>query len=77
MPIIRASEVREYTYCAYAWWLRRAQGLQPDNHDHLARGHKLHARHGATVQASNILLVLAGVLLLAAIAVYMIGTPFI
>lgn len=67
MPVIRASEIAEYVYCARAWWLRRVAGLEPAGYKRRELGTKLHARHGRAVRTSGILLVLAGGLLLAAV----------
>lgn len=66
MPIIRASEVGEYVYCARAWWLRRVAGLEPAGQQRRDMGNAQHARHGRAVQHSGMLLALAGVLLLLA-----------
>ncbi len=67
MPIIRASEVAEYVYCARAWWLRRVAGLEPTGRPRRDRGVVAHARHGRAVQASGTLLALGGLLLLLAL----------
>jgi CRISPR/Cas system-associated exonuclease Cas4 (RecB family) len=66
--MIRASEVGEYVYCARAWWLRRAQGLEPAGHERREHGSTLHRRHGQAVAASRALLWAGLVLALIAIA---------
>jgi len=48
-PIIRASEIGQYVYCAHAWWLNRVQGLAPANTEELALGRGFHAGHGRAV----------------------------
>lgn len=67
MAIMRASEVGEYVYCARAWWLRRVVGLQPAGRERRLQGTRRHARHARTVQASQVVLRLALLLLLAAV----------
>jgi CRISPR/Cas system-associated exonuclease Cas4 (RecB family) len=67
MPVIRASEVGEYVYCARAWWLRRVAGLEPAGHARRAAGIALHTKHSRTVRLSSMLMALAGVLLLTAL----------
>ena len=48
-PIIRASEVGHYAYCARAWWLTRVRGMAPENLQELATGRRFHAEHGRSV----------------------------
>ena len=67
LPIIRASEVGEYVYCARAWWLRRVAGLEPGGHQRRELGTVLHRRHGRAVAGSRALVVLGGALALAAV----------
>ena len=59
LPIIRASEVGEFVYCARAWWLRRVAGLEPAGRARREHGSMLHQRHGRAVAGSRALLVLA------------------
>ncbi len=61
-PIIRASEVGEYVYCARAWWLRRVAGLEPDGRARRELGVALHRRHGRAVMGSRALVMLGAVL---------------
>jgi CRISPR/Cas system-associated exonuclease Cas4 (RecB family) len=68
LPIIRASEVGEYVYCARAWWLRRVAGLEPSGHQRRAYGAALHRRHGAAVAGSRALLIAAAVLVVLGLA---------
>ena len=49
-PVLRASEVGRYAYCARAWWLQRVMGCQPRNLEALQRGTQRHAQHGRGVQ---------------------------
>ena len=66
LPIIRASEVGEYVYCARAWWLRRVAGLEPAGHERRELGTALHRRHGRAVAGSQALVILGAALALAA-----------
>jgi CRISPR/Cas system-associated exonuclease Cas4 (RecB family) len=66
-PIIRASEIGEYVYCAHAWWLRRVAGLEPDGHERRELGTLLHQRHGRAVATSKFVMILGVSLLLVAI----------
>ncbi|MEZ4770396.1 MAG: hypothetical protein R2844_18465 [Caldilineales bacterium] len=75
-PVIRASELGEYVYCARSWWLKRAQGVQSRNKAALRSGAAAHDRHGrgvATVQTQRRLatLLLAAALLVLFAAVLM------
>src|SRR5437867_10181961 len=73
LPIIRASEVGEYVYCARAWWLRRVAGLEPAGHVRRERGTALHRRHGQAVAGSRALLLIGAALALAALALILLG----
>ena len=68
-PIIRASEVGEYVYCARAWWLRRVMGLEPAGSERRERGTVLHRRHGRAVAGSRALLLIGVTLALVAISI--------
>lgn len=73
MPIIRASEVGEYVYCARAWWLRRVAGLEPIGYERRERGRVLHRRHGQTVVVSGALLWCGVLLAGAAVIMLLVG----
>lgn len=69
-PVIRASEVGDFTYCARAWWLRRVAGEEPEGRELREAGTALHVAHGRAVAFSGwavwagALLLVAGLLLL-------------
>lgn len=70
-PIIRASEIGQYAYCARAWWLSRVHGHRSTNVVALRRGEEQHRIHVQAVHRTNLLrrvaqslLVLAAILLL-------------
>jgi CRISPR/Cas system-associated exonuclease Cas4 (RecB family) len=67
LPVIRASEVGEYVYCARAWWLRRVAGIEPADRERRDAGIVRHTRHNRMLRMSTTLLVLAGILVLAAL----------
>lgn len=73
LPIIRASEVGEYVYCARAWWLRRVGGLEPSGYERREYGTALHRRHGRAVAGSRALLLLGIALALAAVVLIVSG----
>lgn len=73
LPIIRASEVGEYVYCARAWWLRRVAGLEPSGRERREFGTVLHRRHGRVVAGSGALLLVAAALLIAAVMFLLMG----
>ncbi|MGD1994442.1 MAG: hypothetical protein PVI59_14710 [Anaerolineae bacterium] len=74
-PVIRASEVGRYVFCARAWWLGSVEGLPSTLQEEMAAGEGAHRRHGRRVRASVTLrrtayLLLALALLAAFIAVW-------
>ncbi|MCS7220475.1 MAG: hypothetical protein RML36_14135 [Anaerolineae bacterium] len=48
-PLIRASEIGLYAYCARAWWLQRVRGIKSENISALRVGVQRHAQHGRRV----------------------------
>jgi len=72
-PIIRASEVGEYVYCARAWWLRRVVGLEPSGHERRELGTALHRRHGRAVAGSRALVIAGAALALAALLLILLS----
>ena len=67
-PIIRASEVSLYAYCARAWWLGQVLGYQSTNVSAMREGTVQHAAHGRSVAGYHRLRRLAVALLLLAAA---------
>ena len=65
-PVITASEIGEFVYCAKAWQLKRA-GAEPDS-PALAVGTAFHTKHGAGVSQAARLQRLARLILLLAVA---------
>ena len=52
-PIIRASELGQYAFCAQAWWLGSIEGVPSANVREMDAGVSAHERHGQTVQLSG------------------------
>ncbi len=50
-PILRASEIGQYAYCARAWWLARVKGYRSLNVAAMERGTEEHRAHGRKVEA--------------------------
>jgi hypothetical protein len=73
LPIIRASEMGEYVYCARAWWLRRVEGLEPAGHERREYGIAQHHRHGRAVAGSRVLLLVGGLLAVAALVLILLS----
>lgn len=68
-PVISASEVGRYVYCARAWWLRRVAGHEPTNIEALERGSRSHDDHGRLVATASRYATLAGWLIVLALAI--------
>ncbi len=54
-PIIRASELGQYTYCAQAWWLGSVKGVPPSNVRQIEAGTAAHTQHGLRVALAGML----------------------
>jgi hypothetical protein len=65
-PVIRASEIGQYVYCARAWWYARVRGYPSDNVAAMQRGADRHQRHGEAVVGYHRLRQLAFFLLILA-----------
>lgn len=65
-PILRASEVGHYAFCARAWWLGRVKGYRSANVAALRHGQARHLAHGQAVAGYHRLRRVAIWLLLAA-----------
>ena len=48
-PVVRASELAQYEYCARAWWLGRVKGYRSANVGAMERGTARHHAHGRVV----------------------------
>jgi 3-mercaptopyruvate sulfurtransferase SseA len=79
-PIIRASEVSQYAFCARAWWLGRVKGYQSVNMAALRQGAARHQAHGRAVEGYHLLrrlalglLALAGLVLVAWLLLSLVG----
>ena len=51
-PVIRASELGQYAFCAQAWWLGSVEGVPSANVREMDAGTSAHEHHGQTVQLS-------------------------
>ena len=67
--IIRASEIGQYVYCAYAWWLGSVRGIRSSHRREMAVGKVAHWRHGRQARAAALLTRLAWALLALALLV--------
>lgn len=65
-PVVRASELAQYAYCARAWWFARVKGYPSANVIALEEGTAGHRAHGRSVAGSSRLRRLALVLLMIA-----------
>lgn len=76
-PVLRASEIGQYVYCARAWWLSRVQGWVPANAEELALGRGFHAEHGRVVASvlrlRRSVVVLAGLAMLCLMLAMLLG----
>ena len=69
-PVVRASEVSQYAFCARAWWLGRVKGYRSTNVREMRQGTARHRAHGRVVERYHLsrrvavgLIGVAGVLL--------------
>ena len=69
-PVVRASELSQYAFCARAWWLGRVKGYRSTNMGAMRQGTERHRSHGRTVERYHLwqrvavgLIGVAGVLL--------------
>lgn len=79
-PVIRASEVAQYAFCARAWWLGQVKGYQTSNVSVMRRGTARHEAHGRAVagylllqRLAVALIVLAGMLLVLWLLLGLVG----
>jgi CRISPR/Cas system-associated exonuclease Cas4 (RecB family) len=79
-PIVRASELSQYAFCARAWWLGRVKGYRSSNLAAMERGEARHRAHGRTVVGYHrlrwlalALLSLAAVLIVAWLLLGLVG----
>jgi hypothetical protein len=52
LPLIRASELTQYSFCQRAWWLSTVKQVQVNNQAALVRGTQTHRHHSRHVQAA-------------------------
>lgn len=52
LPLIRASELTQYSFCHRAWWLGTIKGIPANNQAPLTRGVKLHHSHASQVRVA-------------------------
>ena len=71
-PIVRASEIGQYAYCARAWWFARVKGYRSANLAAMRQGTVRHGAHGRAVEGYHFLrrlavalIILSGLLLVA------------
>ena len=44
-PVVRASEIGQYMFCATSWWLAQVRGVQPEYGQRLQAGARRHAAY--------------------------------
>lgn len=52
LPVIRASELAQYSFCRRAWWLTTVKQVPVQSGQHLRRGRQAHAQHERQVRAA-------------------------
>ena len=75
-PVIRASEIAEYAFCARAWWLGQVTGYRSVNQAALRRGRAQHRDHGRAVVGYHLIRRL-GLVLVALAAVALVAWLFL
>ena len=66
-PIIRASEIGQYAFCARAWWYHWVKGYRSANRAAMQAGAARHQAHGRAVEGYHRLRLLAVGLLAVAV----------
>jgi hypothetical protein len=69
---LSASEVGQYAFCPYAWWLGSVEGKKPIDYGALEDGVRAHERHGWRVAVARGIHKLAWWMLVAAGAALLI-----
>ena len=79
-PVIRASEIAQYAFCARAWWLGRVKGYRSTNLAAMQQGEARHRAHGHAVEGYHrlrwlavALLALAGLLIVVWLLLSLVG----
>lgn len=79
-PVVRASELSQYAFCARAWWLGQVKGYRSANLALMEQGEARHRAHGRAVVGYHrlrwlavALLLLAGVLIVAWLLLGLVG----
>lgn len=52
-PLIRASELAQYSFCRRAWWLGTVKGLPSRSQAAMERGTRHHRQHGRQVNLAR------------------------
>ncbi|MCB0166825.1 MAG: hypothetical protein KDI79_21540 [Anaerolineae bacterium] len=52
LPVVRASELAQYSFCRRAWWLTTIKQIPVQSEQTLRRGRQAHARHEMQVRAA-------------------------
>lgn len=52
LPLLRASELTQYSFCHRAWWLETVKRIPSNNQMALTRGVKVHRSHEYQVRAA-------------------------
>nr|MBC7246012.1 hypothetical protein [Chloroflexota bacterium] len=73
VPVIMASELGQYAFCARSWWLDSVQGYPSSHKLEMVGGHFAHRAHGRVVARHLRLQRLAYALLLLAVLVATVG----
>lgn len=73
IPVIRASELNQYAFCARSWWLEHTQGYPSAHAQEMLDGQVAHQAHGQAVVHYDRLRHLAYMLLLIAALVGTVG----
>jgi hypothetical protein len=71
-PVLRASEVGSYVFCARAWWYAR-RGVPSASQPLMETGERLHRQHGRLAGSARLVTILAFLLLAAAIGLIVVS----